>query len=153
MNYAVKILTPADADTVEAALWYDAQLPGLVAEFMTEVNAAAQRLTGFAEIHRIRFADVRRAHGWDSVGLRRGCLVLTIDNQFAQLCEWSSRLDSSLATPSKDRAEVTSEDGASAFEVLFRIGSGGGNVLERLIEDGDDSVLFGKRRERQLDFQ
>jgi toxin ParE1/3/4 len=61
MNYAVKILTPADADTVEAALWYDAQLPGLGAEFMTEVNAAAQRLTGFAEIHRIRFADVRRA--------------------------------------------------------------------------------------------
>jgi plasmid stabilization system protein ParE len=44
MNYAVKILTPADADTVEAALWYD-----------------AQRLTDSPEIHRIRFADVRRA--------------------------------------------------------------------------------------------
>ena len=61
MNFAVKILTPADADTVEAALWYDAQLPGLGAEFMAEVDAAAQRLTDFPEIHRVRFADVRRA--------------------------------------------------------------------------------------------
>ena len=61
MNYAVKILTPADADTVEAALWYDAQLPGLGAEFMAEVNTAAQRLTDSPEIHRVRFAEVRRA--------------------------------------------------------------------------------------------
>ena len=61
MSYAVKILTPADADTVEAALWYDAQLPGLGAEFMTEVDATAQHLTDFPEIHRVRFSDVRRA--------------------------------------------------------------------------------------------
>lgn len=61
MNYAVKILTPADTDTVEAALWYDAQLPGLGADFMTEVDAAAQRLKNFPEINRVRFADVRRA--------------------------------------------------------------------------------------------
>jgi Plasmid stabilisation system protein. len=61
MSFAVKILTPADADTVEAALWYDAQLPGLGAEFMAEVNTAAQRLADFPKIHRVRFADVRRA--------------------------------------------------------------------------------------------
>jgi plasmid stabilization system protein ParE len=61
MSYAVKILTPADTDTVEAALWYDAQSPGLGAEFMAEVNVAAQRLADNPEIHRIRFADVRRA--------------------------------------------------------------------------------------------
>jgi plasmid stabilization system protein ParE len=61
MSYAVKILTPADTDTVEAALWYDAQSSGLGAELMAEVNAAAQRLTDNPEIHRIRFADVRRA--------------------------------------------------------------------------------------------
>ena len=61
MNYAVKILTPADADMVEAALWYDAQLPGLGVEFMAEVNTAAQRLINSPEIHRVRFADVRRA--------------------------------------------------------------------------------------------
>jgi toxin ParE1/3/4 len=61
MSYAVKILTPADADTVEAALWYDAQLPGLGADFMAEVDVAAQRLTDLPEIHRVRFADVRRA--------------------------------------------------------------------------------------------
>ena len=61
MNYAVKILTPADADTMEAALWYDAQLPGLGVEFMAEVNTAAQCLINSPEIHRVRFADVRRA--------------------------------------------------------------------------------------------
>jgi plasmid stabilization system protein ParE len=61
MSYAIKTLTPADTDAVEAALWYDAQSPGLGAEFMAEVNATAQRLANHPEIHRIRFADVRRA--------------------------------------------------------------------------------------------
>lgn len=61
MSYAVKILTPADADTVEAALWYDAQLPERGADYMAEANAAAKRLVNSPEIHRIRFADVRRA--------------------------------------------------------------------------------------------
>ncbi len=61
MIYAVKILTPADTDVVQAALWYEARLPGLGTEFMAEVNVAAQRLTKNPEIHRVRFADVRRA--------------------------------------------------------------------------------------------
>ena len=61
MNYAVKILRPADTDTVEAALWYEAQSPGLGAELLEEVNAAANGLADNPEIHRIRFADVRRA--------------------------------------------------------------------------------------------
>ena len=38
MNFAVKTLTPADADAVEAALWYDAQVPGLGADFLEEVD-------------------------------------------------------------------------------------------------------------------
>jgi plasmid stabilization system protein ParE len=61
MSYALRILTPADADAVEAALWYDAEAPGLGAEFLEEVNLAAKRLAHNPEIHRIRFADVRRA--------------------------------------------------------------------------------------------
>ena len=61
MSYAVKILTPADADVVEAALWYDAQVSGLGAEFLEQINVAAQQLTANPEIHRTRFADVRRA--------------------------------------------------------------------------------------------
>jgi hypothetical protein len=61
MSYAIKILTPADTDAVEAALWYDAQSPGLGAEFMAEVNLTVQRLTEHPEIHAIRFADIRRA--------------------------------------------------------------------------------------------
>ena len=71
MSYAVKILTPADADAVEAALWYDAQCVGLGEEFMAEVEAAANRLTDHPEIHRIRFAEVRRAplHRFKSYGV------------------------------------------------------------------------------------
>jgi len=61
MSYAVKILIPADADAVEAALWYDAQLPGLGAKFFEEINAAALRLAENPTIHSVRFADVRRA--------------------------------------------------------------------------------------------
>ena len=61
MSFAVKILTPADTDAVEAALWYDAQVPGLGADFLEEVDVAAQKLAHHPEIHAIRFADVRRA--------------------------------------------------------------------------------------------
>jgi hypothetical protein len=61
MNYAVKILTPADTDAVEAALWYDAQVPGLGDAFLEEVNMAARLLAHHPEIHSIRFVDVRRA--------------------------------------------------------------------------------------------
>jgi plasmid stabilization system protein ParE len=71
MNYVVKTLTSAETDTVEAALWYDAQLPGLGAEFLEETNKAVARLATAPEIHRIRFADVRRApiHGFKYYGL------------------------------------------------------------------------------------
>jgi toxin ParE1/3/4 len=61
MNFAVKILSPAKVDAVKAALWYDAQVPGLGAEFMAEVNTTAHNLAHDAEVHRVRFADVRRA--------------------------------------------------------------------------------------------
>lgn len=61
MTYAVKILTPADSDAIEAALWYDAQVPGLGAVFLEEVNAAVEKLRTYPEIHSLRFADVRRA--------------------------------------------------------------------------------------------
>ena len=44
MNYAVKILSPAEADTVEAALWYDAQVPGLGLRFITEIDRCQKAL-------------------------------------------------------------------------------------------------------------
>lgn len=61
MSYIVKILTPAETDAVQTALWYDAQAPGLGSQFLAEVNAAAARLMLNPEIHCLRFADVRRA--------------------------------------------------------------------------------------------
>jgi hypothetical protein len=51
MSYIVKILTPADTEAVEAALWYEAQSSGLGAEFMEEVNATATRLASNPEMH------------------------------------------------------------------------------------------------------
>ena len=71
MSYVVKILTPADTDAVETALWYDAQVSGLGADFLEQVNIAAQNLATNPEIHRIRFADVRRApvHGFKFYGV------------------------------------------------------------------------------------
>jgi toxin ParE1/3/4 len=61
MSYAIRILKPAEADAVEAALWYDTQVSGLGAQFLEEVNDTAQRLTLNPQIHSVRFADVRRA--------------------------------------------------------------------------------------------
>ena len=61
MSYAVKILTPAEADAVEAALCYDSQAPGLGDKFLEELNAAVARLGNNPAINRIRFEDVRRA--------------------------------------------------------------------------------------------
>lgn len=61
MSYVVRIHTLAAADTVEAALWYDAQVSGLGAEFLAEVDAVVERLAISPEIYAIRFADVRRA--------------------------------------------------------------------------------------------
>ena len=61
MSYAVKILPPADSDSIEAALWYDDQLPGLGEEFLNEVNSVAEKLKENPELYSIRFADIRRA--------------------------------------------------------------------------------------------
>jgi len=69
VNFGVKILTPADTDAVEAAIWYESQVPGLGAEFMEEVNAAAQRLASYPEIHHICFEtnSTRSLHWLDLV--------------------------------------------------------------------------------------
>ena len=57
----IKLSREAGEEMLDAASWYDEREPGLGTEFMAEVNVAAQRLTKNPEIHRVRFADVRRA--------------------------------------------------------------------------------------------
>lgn len=42
------------------------------------------------------------------------------------------------------------EQGAGVVEVLFGIGYGGGDALKGFVEDADDPVLFGERRDGQL---
>ena len=61
MTFVVKKLPIAEQDTFEAAVWYDERELGLGDDFLDEVDAAVQRLTRDALIHRVRFADVRRA--------------------------------------------------------------------------------------------
>ena len=61
MSFAVRILISADADAVEAALWYDAQSPGLGAKFFEEIDLVVQRIKGNPGIYGFGFEDVRRA--------------------------------------------------------------------------------------------
>ena len=38
------------------------------------------------------------------------------------------------------------EQGAGVLEVLFGVGFGGGDAVKRFVEDADDPLLFGERR-------
>ena len=61
MTFVLKKLRPAEEDALEAALWYDEREAGLGDDFLDEVEAAVLALSRNAMIHRVRFADVRRA--------------------------------------------------------------------------------------------
>jgi toxin ParE1/3/4 len=62
MSFVVKKLRLAEDDALEAALWYDERQQGLGDDFLDELDAAVKALARDALIHRVRFADVRRAH-------------------------------------------------------------------------------------------
>jgi plasmid stabilization system protein ParE len=61
MKFVVKRLRAAEEDALEAALWYDDREAGLGDDFLEEVDVAVQTLSENPLIHRVRFADVRRA--------------------------------------------------------------------------------------------
>ena len=63
MSFVVKKLRIAEDDAVEAAAWYDEREPGLGLGdgFLDEIDAVVLALADHALIHRVRFADVRRA--------------------------------------------------------------------------------------------
>ena len=63
MSFVVKKLQVAEDDAVDAAAWYDEREPGLGLgdDFLDEAGAAVVALAENALIHRVRFADVRRA--------------------------------------------------------------------------------------------
>jgi hypothetical protein len=61
MSFVLRKLRIAEDDAVEAAAWYDEREPGLGDDFLSEVDIAAMALADDALIHRVRFADVRRA--------------------------------------------------------------------------------------------
>jgi toxin ParE1/3/4 len=61
MSFVVRKLPLAEQDALEGAIWYEERQPGLGEEFLTEVDRAVSALSESALLHRIRFADVRRA--------------------------------------------------------------------------------------------
>src|SRR5260221_13875498 len=63
-------------------------------------------------------------------------------NQFAY-----TLLHPALTALREDGLEVAFEEGAGVLEVLFGVGFGGGDALKRLVEEADDSLLFGERRD------
>ena len=50
----------------------------------------------------------------------------------------------------KTALQVAFEQGAGVLEVLFGVGFGGGDAVKRFVEDADDPLLFGERREANL---
>jgi plasmid stabilization system protein ParE len=61
MSFVVRKLPAAERDALEAAIWYEERQPGLGDDFLNEVDRTVQMLGESALLHRIRFADVRRA--------------------------------------------------------------------------------------------
>ena len=61
MSFVVKKLPLAEQDALEPAIWYEERQPGLGDEFLSEADRAVEALSESALLHRIRFADVRRA--------------------------------------------------------------------------------------------
>ena len=61
MSFVVKKLPLAEQDALEAAIWYEERQPGLGDEFLSEADRTVEALSESALLHRIRFADVRRA--------------------------------------------------------------------------------------------
>ena len=61
MSFVIRKLPLAEQDALEAAIWYEERQPRLGEEFLNEVDRAVRALTDSALLHRVRFADVRRA--------------------------------------------------------------------------------------------
>ena len=62
MSFVVKRLLEAEADTLEAAAWYDEQQPGLGDRFLDELDEVVAGLSRDAMVFGVRFRDVRRVN-------------------------------------------------------------------------------------------
>src|SRR5574342_653307 len=59
MSFVVRKRSLAEEDAARAALWYEAQSPGLGGDFLDEVEAAFTSLQRDALLHSVRFSGVR----------------------------------------------------------------------------------------------
>lgn len=61
MTYQVRLRRAAESDIARAQGWYEAQRPGLGAEFQAEVGTVLGRLSETPLIYAKQYGDVRRA--------------------------------------------------------------------------------------------
>ena len=61
-------------------------------------------------------------------------------------------LDPPLPPLCENGLQVTFKQVAGVVEVLFGVGTGGGDAVKGLVEEGDDAVLFGEWRQRDWNF-
>ena len=70
--------------------------------------------------------------------------------EFARCQCWSKSVQCLLHPPlaalGEDGLQVAFKQGAGVLEVLFGVGFGGGDAVKRFVEDADDPLLFGERR-------
>src|ERR1039457_6199754 len=50
----------------------------------------------------------------------------------------------------EDGIQVAFKQGAGVLEVLFGVGFGGGDAVKRFVQNANDSLLFGERRESEI---
>ncbi|MGB9428935.1 MAG: type II toxin-antitoxin system RelE/ParE family toxin [Gammaproteobacteria bacterium] len=61
MSLAVSFRAAARAELVEAAAWYEAQRPGLGAEFITEIERCTAQASEAPEFYPVVYKNLRRA--------------------------------------------------------------------------------------------
>jgi len=61
LSFDVQIGRAAELDLAGAQLWYESQLTGLGADFLSEVSQVLDRLAETPLIYQIAYRDVRRA--------------------------------------------------------------------------------------------
>jgi plasmid stabilization system protein ParE len=61
LSFEVQVRRAAELDVAEAQLWYESQLTGLGADFLSEVSQVFDRIAETPLIYQIAYRDVRRA--------------------------------------------------------------------------------------------
>ena len=88
------------------------------------------------------------------LGCREECLDRTRRAAAGNATDLTQRpLYPPFAALSEDGVDVALEEGASVLEVLLGVGLGGGDALERFVEDADGPLLLGEWRKHHRELR